>query len=199
MLDNYYLTPLEKELEALLQVKGIKEPSDLSIENVSKVFDINVYYFSEGVEEAIWNERNIIIFLNQNNPLPVMRDVFFHELGHPLRHYGNQLNTPKEFRKLQESQANHVQLYVSMPFYMIQTLDIPPYYDGFIDLLASVFHVTPALAKKRVDQIQRRLYQRRIDNHVIEFQKNKYREYDPSNWSNETKQIMNQLYSQIGR
>jgi hypothetical protein len=69
----------------------------------------------------------------------------------------------KTFRDLQEAQANQFQLYAAIPFFMLQELELPPYEYQIIHTIKSIFKVTEALARKRLEQIKRRILQSRMD------------------------------------
>ncbi|MEN2765794.1 ImmA/IrrE family metallo-endopeptidase [Ornithinibacillus xuwenensis] len=197
MFDSYQKTELELMLENLYKKHAILSPSDLSIENVAKKLRINIVYMEGAREVALWDEDDAVIFLNPNKPKTIMRKIFFHELCHPLRHYGDQAGFVDTFITLQERQANQFMLYAAMPFFMIEQLDLPISEEHISSLLSFTFDVPLQLAKKRVEQIKRRIQQSLYDNEIKKQQSNYEKSYDPANWSTETKKIMNQLYSQL--
>ncbi|MGP4041935.1 ImmA/IrrE family metallo-endopeptidase [Gracilibacillus sp. D59] len=197
MFEAYKTTDLENWLETLYIQNDIIHPSDLLIDNVAKKLGIKLEYMEGAREVAIWDEEDAIIFLNPDKPIPIIRKIFFHELCHPLRHYGDQTGSIESFITLQERQANQFMLYAAMPYYMIKQLDLPRSEDQISSFLSSTFYVPLQLAKKRVDQIKRRIQQADLDNKLRKQQSNYKKSYDPSNWSLETKAIMNQLYDQL--
>jgi hypothetical protein len=69
----------------------------------------------------------------------------------------------KTFRDLQEAQANQFQLYSAIPFFMLQELELPAYENQIIQIIKSVFKVTEALARKRLEQIKRRILQSKME------------------------------------
>lgn len=197
MFETYQKTDLEMLLESLYMKHGILSPTDLSIENVAKKLNIHVEFMEGAREVALWDEEDAVIFLNPNKPTSIMRKIFFHELCHPIRHYGDQVGFIDSFISLQEQQANQFMLYAAMPFFMIKQLEMPPTENHLSSLLAFVFDVPLKLANKRVEQINRRIQQSYLDNQIKKQQSNYKKGYDPANWSEETKTIMNQLYTQL--
>ena len=84
---------------------------------------------------------------------------------------------PALFREGQEAEAENFVLYASMPFYMISKLKIPDRQDEGVQFLSSTFKVPLKLAKRKLEQIQRRELQgililetarRLLTNHAIE-------------------------------
>ncbi|GIP35500.1 hypothetical protein J2TS4_47100 [Paenibacillus sp. J2TS4] len=88
---------------------------------------------------------------------------FLHELCHVLRHSGNQFLMPESFLEWQEQDANSFVPYAAIPFFMLKRMELPPHQNDLIDLLTATFKVTRKLAKKRVEQIQRRILQGILD------------------------------------
>jgi Zn-dependent peptidase ImmA (M78 family) len=167
VLSGYKLTEMEKKIEKLYKENGILTPSDLSIQNLSNVFNVKVDLSINGSKQeqrAIWTDDLTVIFLDPDQPEEKQREVFFHEFGHPLLHIGNQMKMKnKTFRDLQEAQANQFQLYAAIPFFMLQELELPEYENQIIHIIKSVFKVTEALARKRLEQIKRRILQSKMD------------------------------------
>jgi Zn-dependent peptidase ImmA (M78 family) len=197
MLNLYYKVPLELSIEQIYKEKGITSPEDLTIENVAAKLNISVVYIPPC--RAIWDEEQSAIFLDPNYSKVELREVFFHELCHPLRHYGNQESMNYDFKAYQEAQANQFKYYAAMPFSIIETLDIPKYEKDFVAMLAYIFDVPVPMALFRVEQILRRINRSKMDQEIIDAQNDYKKSYDPENWSEETKMIMDQLYGQLKR
>ena len=195
MLDLYQTTPLEEWIESRYQHIGIHSPDDLDIDSIAHSFGVDVFYMPGAKEEAIWDDDNAAIFLNSDKSVPEIREVFFHELCHPLRHAGDQLMLPGIFRELQETQAKQFQLYAAMPFFMIKGIKFPPYKNEAIGLLANLFRVTPQFAKRRLEQIQRRIYEAKNHQEFVDLLQSRYRKADPANWTEETKDVLRKLNS----
>jgi len=197
MLIPYQTTILEEWVEVQYHAHGIISPNDLTIDNVAKSFKAEVIYLPGAKEEAIWDDEIAAIFLNPDKPHEEVREAFFHELCHPLRHAGDQLMLPRIFRELQETQANQFQLYASMPFFMVKDIKLPPYKNEAIGLLAQQFGVTPRLAKRRLEQIERRIYEAKSHREFVVQLKSRYRKADPTSWTDETKRILHKLNRQL--
>ncbi|AQS55625.1 hypothetical protein B0W44_07360 [Novibacillus thermophilus] len=193
MIQMYYKTPFEEKIERLFSSKGIINPSELSIEYLSNVFNIQIVYISSTPERAIWDNRMSVIFLDSTKSLPEMREIFFHELAHPILHVGNQLNMCSDFRNYQENQAKIFQLYAAIPFYMIKKLNFPSEDRLIIEQLSDTFIVTHQLAKKRWQQIKQRIYSalylRNTTTTPIS---------QPRRRSKETQRALDKLYRQTG-
>lgn len=189
MLSYYYKTTLENTVESLYRSHHIHSPHQIDIDVIADVFGIIVVSLPGAKEEAIWDEQRAAVFLNCNKPSADSKEAFFHELCHILLHAGNQLLMNKNFLDFQEEQANHFLLYAALPFYMIQQLQLPSLEMDIIHVLASEFGVTHQLARKRWDQIQRRVYSGKQQFDLEMELKNQYRKTDPANWSNETKSL----------
>ncbi|GED55435.1 ImmA/IrrE family metallo-endopeptidase [Brevibacillus borstelensis] len=187
MFDLYKTTILEEWLENQYQAFGILSLDDLTINKVSCAFDLTVIQLPGAKEEAIWDDEQTIIFLNSDKPYIEVREAFFHELCHPLRHAGDQLMLPRIFRELQETQANQFQLYAAMPFFMIKKITLPPHKSEAIGLLAQLFGVTTRLASRRLEQIERRIYEARTHHEFVQLLQSQRRKADPANWCPEAK------------
>jgi Zn-dependent peptidase ImmA (M78 family) len=168
-LTFYKLTEMERWIESLYKSMGILSPSNLTIDNLSKIFNIEVCYIQEAPQRAIWKEdEDPMIFLKPYQSEIKKREVFFHEFGHPLLHFGEQRDMNFGLLKqLQEYQANQFQLYASMPFYMFKELDIPKTEHLFINLVKDTFNISERLARKRVEQINRRMLREQMDRQFI--------------------------------
>jgi Zn-dependent peptidase ImmA (M78 family) len=197
MLEHYFKTSLELSVDKLYKEKGIHTPADLSIEEVANQFNFGLQYLPSAPSRVIWDEELAVIFLNPNYSLANIREVFFHEICHPLRHCGDQENMPISYRDMQEEQANNFKFYAAMPFYMIKQMDIPSYEQDFIAMLSYVFDVPLSFAKKRVEQIKRRVFEAKMVKANKEKENLYKRSNDPDNWSEETRNIMDQLYGQL--
>ena len=198
MLDLYQTTPLEEWIESHYQSIGIYSPCDLDIDNIAHSFGAEVVYMPGAKEEAIWDDEKVAIFLNSDKPNEEIREAFFHELCHPLRHSGNQLMLPRIFRELQETQANQFQLYAAMPFFMIRQMR---FQDGsnIIYLLSEEFRVTHKLASHRLDQIRRRIYYGQAREEFVKKLRSQYTKAEPQPYSAETIRLLEQLKRQVAK
>ncbi|MFB4212972.1 ImmA/IrrE family metallo-endopeptidase [Shouchella sp. JSM 1781072] len=157
MLRLYSKTPIEQWLELFYKEHHILSPDDLNINKIADTLNICIKE-SPGPDRAIWDdEHNVaIIFLHKDHSAIEKREIFFHELCHPLRHCGSQENMySEEFTMMQEVQADQFQLYASMPFFMVEKCC--NYCDHLSSTLASEFHVSKELADSRLQQIEARI------------------------------------------
>jgi Zn-dependent peptidase ImmA (M78 family) len=193
MFELYEKTSLETWLEELYISKGILNPDDLwSIDYIARCFGFHINYLQGAPERAIWDEEDALIFLNPNQDEEILREKFFHELCHPLRHYGDQTSMRvKTFRELQEVQANQFQLYAAIPFYMVQTLKPTTLEHEMISQIRTVFKVSERLAKRRLEQIKRRIFQAQSDAEHRAFMDSLYPKAPP--YSEETNAVLNKL------
>lgn len=164
MLDLYKQTELEKKIEKIYIDNGIFNLNDLEVSKVASALNIGIEYTLSGPSRVIWDEDATVIFLNGKDSAVKQREIFFHELAHPILHCGDQTYMhAKEFREYQEQQANQFQLYAAIPFFMLKELELPKYEKQAIYFIAAAFKVSIKLAKKRIDQIKRRITQRQMD------------------------------------
>lgn len=151
----YRQTNLEQWINDHYQKDGIVSPGDLDISRIAALFGVELRYdacksFSDNVEG--------VIILDKRKTSVSSRMIFFHELCHVLRHYGDQRQMPELFKEGQEAEANVFLLYASMPIYLIERLTLPTNQNEAINYLSFVFQVPMKHAKQRLDQIHRRLY-----------------------------------------
>jgi Zn-dependent peptidase ImmA (M78 family) len=193
-LNLYKPTDLEQWITLQYQQNGIHYASDLDIERIASIFNITVLT-SEGPSHAQWDDDFCVIFINGCHSEEKKREVFFHELCHPLRHEGNQNNMPASFIELQEIQASIFQLYAAMPAHMLEE---------FKDLSGSVhtkvvseeFKLSEKFVTRRLEQINQRIFQEQQDE-ILRARRRQTSK--PPEYTNETKRILNQLYRQLIR
>jgi Zn-dependent peptidase ImmA (M78 family) len=164
VLSGYILTETEQKIEKMYKERNILTPSDLDIRNVANLFQVELDFSTNGPQRAIWDDDFSVIFLDPEEPEVNQNEVFFHELGHPILHCGDQTKAmSKKFRELQEAQANQFQLYAAIPFFMLKEIELPPNEYQIIKTIQMVFKVPESLAIKRVEQIKQRILKSKID------------------------------------
>ncbi|AMA72737.1 hypothetical protein ACH33_07645 [Aneurinibacillus sp. XH2] len=171
MLELYRKTELETWIEEQFKEVGILEPRDLKISNIARQFGVEIEYMPYAPSNAIWDDDTVVVFIDSMKSDAEQKEIFYHELCHPLLHEGNQKNMSPFFRKLQEFQAEQFLMYAALPFFMINRFEIPYEEKGMVALLTQVFEVTPELAKRRVKQIRRRIFQTQLDRQFIQYLK----------------------------
>jgi Zn-dependent peptidase ImmA (M78 family) len=138
----------------------------MDLEHIASIYDIDVRTYT-GPNFAEWHEEEYrFIFLNAYLRPEQKREAFFHELCHPLKHVGRQDSgvLPPAFVELQEMQAGVFQLYAAMPYYMLEEFKNDYYSQTSLEKgLAEEFCIPESLVRKRLIQIQNRIYQGHFD------------------------------------
>ncbi|MFA1820600.1 ImmA/IrrE family metallo-endopeptidase [Virgibacillus oceani] len=138
-------THLEDYIYDLYEFMKINEPVQLSINNVAKKLKVKVVYRKKNFR--FYNE----IILNQGTKQQEWQS-FGHEIGHYLRHYGNQLRMHRLFIDLQEYQANHFAYHFCVPTFMLcDTSDLSVY------KIMDLFNVEYGFACRRLEMHQNKL------------------------------------------
>ncbi|WP_340394880.1 ImmA/IrrE family metallo-endopeptidase [Paenibacillus sp. FSL E2-0177] len=151
---NYFKTPLEQSIQDVYLENGILVPEDLAIDRIARIFQIDVVF-----EQIITFSDNqlMIIFLQSGIEQTEQRKSFYHELGHVLRHAGDQRFMSKLFRQLQEADAERFCLYAAIPLFMLERIQLPAEEETAAGHIAKLFRVPPEFALQRLRQIQRRI------------------------------------------
>lgn len=190
-----FLTRIERKIITSYHDKGIKCISDLSIERISELYQIDVINHNRNSD--CFNDKDYaLIYLDNRKPFNEQRFDFFHEFGHVFMHCGDQREIPKPFRRLQESQAYYFSLYASMPRYIFE----PLMKSLTVYELIQLFDLPENAIRERVHIIKR---QERLKIYYQQLKKKEEsrirKSYDPTRWSNETWRILNQLKTQTGK
>lgn len=100
---NYFKTPLEQSIQDVYLENGILVPEDLAIDRIARIFQIDVVF-----EQIITFSDNqlMIIFLQSGIEQTEQRKSFYHELGHVLRHAGDQRFMSKLFGSFKKLMPN---------------------------------------------------------------------------------------------
>ncbi|WP_053431774.1 ImmA/IrrE family metallo-endopeptidase [Halalkalibacterium halodurans] len=187
-------TYLEDWISNEYKHKNIKKVQDLNIENLSVAFQVEIVLHTHK-SNCIYDDEYSVIFLNKDQSIEKQREDFFHELCHILFHVGDQRSIPKEFCELQENQARRFGLYAAMPKHILDTyLSYPP------EEIAEIFTLPKCMVIDRLTQIKNRHLFKKQQKNLFKI-KNPYKRksYDPSQWSDETWRVMNQLKKQTGK
>ncbi|MCD1259479.1 ImmA/IrrE family metallo-endopeptidase [Paenibacillus athensensis] len=192
MLFSYQPTPLEQWINQLFEQLDVTSPEHLNIGYLSGKLNIWVYYMDMG---SMAVEQNGLFSINIDRRLSRQEqwEDFLHEICHVLRHAGNQMHMPTPYLEWQEQDAGNFQLYAALPFSMIRQLILPERQSEAVELLTEEFNVTPRLAVTRLEQIQRRRLQGILDQEFYDTAVRKPRKYDSSNWSEQTRLVMDKL------
>ncbi|WP_246202667.1 ImmA/IrrE family metallo-endopeptidase [Virgibacillus doumboii] len=117
----------------------ITEPNQLYMFVIAKKLGINIVY-----RKTTFRFGNDIIL--EKSSEQVEWQQFGHELGHRLRHVGQQLNMPYLFRQLQEYQATQFAYHFCIPTFMLDNL-----YDYSIYDVMNLFNVEYEFALRRLE------------------------------------------------
>jgi Zn-dependent peptidase ImmA (M78 family) len=159
----YKPTQLEEWISKKYQEAGILYAADMDLDRIADIFGIEVHYY-DGRSFADWRDGEYAFILLNGYLTPEQRrEQFFHELCHPLRHAGCQGHLPDSFVELQEIQAAHFQLYAAIPAYMLEEYKDLAGRDTFVKILAEEFVLPPQFVLRRLEQINRRIWQERRD------------------------------------
>ncbi|MEK4029356.1 ImmA/IrrE family metallo-endopeptidase [Pseudobacillus sp. FSL P4-0506] len=146
-----YSTRLEDYIFSLYQSIHIYEPEQLRIELIASRLGVNVEYIG-GVSKTIHMPEQPLILINRHLTPEAQWQDFGHELGHLLRHCGNQMCLPPPFIELQEWQANNFALHFCIPTFMMEQLEFPWRKQEVIYLLARTFTVEFSFAAHRLER-----------------------------------------------
>jgi Zn-dependent peptidase ImmA (M78 family) len=165
-LSLYRPTELEKWLEKEYRSIGIEYASDMDLDLISSIFDVEIRTYA-GPSFAEWKEDEYsFIFLNAYLNEKQRREVFFHELCHPLQHVGQQEIMPKSFIELQEIQAKNFQHYAAMPSYLLEEfITVSP--SLLVKVVAEEFCLTERFVQHRLEQIQKRIQTAQYEEELI--------------------------------
>lgn len=179
----YRPSTLEKWVSEKFIEKGIIYPHELDPRLISSAFGI---LYEPGPLPSLSGESSGIPYIVVDTRLPTdeQREQFFHELGHVLRHYGNQNTMPDMFRDLQEWDAKLFTLYAAIPYHMLDFT-----VENTVHSLMERFSVPLHLAQKRIELIRER--------YSTEKPKPKRSSvldpFNPQKYSKETQRLLKQL------
>ncbi|WP_426447655.1 ImmA/IrrE family metallo-endopeptidase [Paenibacillus sp. S-38] len=155
-LTKYQTTHLEDFVDELYRRLNVSSPEQLTVEYISTALGIRVDYAPISCSDECGGR--FIIYLNFNLPPSDHFKEFLHELGHAMRHEGNQIHMHPLMREWQEWDAENFVLYASIPFLLLRKMELPRDQHSAIELIATTFRVDPEMAHTRYHQILRRIY-----------------------------------------
>jgi len=153
-LSYFYIPfPLEEKVVKMYKAMNIYTPGDININEIAHYLRIHLK-FSTNQSYSYQSGNFMIININQSFSKIKQREVFFHELCHLLRHYGNQYkNVPIAFRELQEWDAEHFTRYAAIPFHMLKYIDWKS--QTLVQDMSKTFCISEEICQQRVDHIKR--------------------------------------------
>ena len=141
-------TYLEEYIYGLFKLLKVKEPKELTIDNLSNKLGLTVVYKSKAFRFS--NEIIIETSTDQKE-----WQQFAHEVGHNLRHVGIQLAMHPLFIDLQEYQANYFAYHFCVPTFMLERLR-----EVNIHEVMNLFNVEYDFAARRLEIYQNKQYER---------------------------------------
>lgn len=167
-LSLYKPTETEEWISFIYQKNGIHSAADMDLDHIAAIFRamIELHPYESKV---IWSSNFALIYLHALLSKEQRREHFFHELGHIVRHCGDQFAMPESFIELQEQQAAQFQLYAAMPAFMLNEFIHDVYsWGAFEKILAEAFCLPIRFVQKRLDQIMNRLRLAQFDKELRE-------------------------------
>lgn len=191
---NYTTTHLEDWIKTFYNGLGIYQPHQLDFLEISSRLGIEVHF--QDISSRYF--RGDIIIDKRLSPLEQWQD-FGHELGHALRHEGNQLFMSQSFLNLQENQAQSFMYHFCVPTFMLLNNEITNYYNLYdgISFVVEKFKVTEFFAERRLVQFRNKVNQAKSDEQHRKYMESLYPIAPP--YSEETNAILKKLYLQIER
>ncbi|MHC8517044.1 ImmA/IrrE family metallo-endopeptidase [Sporosarcina sp. ITBMC105] len=156
MIIIYVYSHLEDYIIDLYKEIGISRPSQLNIALIAKRLNIIIYPIG-WTSEAIYVNGRQYIYLNKHLTTEQRWQDFAHELGHILRHSGNQRKLHPLFVELQEWQADNFMYHFCVPTFMLRRIRLPPDKDTAICLIARTFNVEFEFAEERLKRYLNKL------------------------------------------
>ncbi|MGV7012046.1 ImmA/IrrE family metallo-endopeptidase [Bacillus velezensis] len=151
------LSYLEEEVKKIYCKLNIETPEDIDLERIAAAFRIWLHY--EQRESCMFqiNGDYSVVLDARASPQEQWQD-FVHELGHVIKHCGNQFNMNRMFRQLQEYQANSFMYHFCVPTFMLEKISLPRMKSEVIKLIGDTFNVTYQFAAKRLDMYTRKQF-----------------------------------------
>ena len=151
-MEEYQTTHLEDGIEKLLKGIGIYTPKHLDLFIIAQRLGIDL-----NVGDRLNCYEGARIYLNIHHTKAELWYEFSHELGHVVRHAGNQLFLPEGFIKMQEAQAANFALLFSVPTFMLRQIELPHDIQEAVRIIAKTFNVTIEIAVKRLKYHENKL------------------------------------------
>ncbi|OLS34413.1 hypothetical protein BTR22_18455 [Alkalihalophilus pseudofirmus] len=192
-----YMNPREARVERIFKARNIQNPHDLTIDNLSALFNIKVNYYKKK-SDCYYDDNCAMMWLKEDQSLEDIRSDFFHEMGHFIDHSGKQgEGMPIAFEKLQEAQAHWLSIYLSMPRYIFEPImnEHPN-----LQTLKEIFQIPEPMIRERIRII------RQQNTMHFQFLRRKALEEDSINHTLQkgkvyktTIQVLRQLEKQVGK
>ncbi|WP_083509328.1 ImmA/IrrE family metallo-endopeptidase [Geobacillus zalihae] len=150
---SYQFTPLEQYIRELYEHLAIRSPHQLDMIDIAAKLSVWLH-FADIRSTAIGRNGAYSIIIDRRLTRQQQWQEFGHELGHVLRHAGNQMLLPPSLVQLQEAQATNFALHFCVPTFMLLELELPHTEKEIIYVLSETFGVEPLFAKRRWDRFK---------------------------------------------
>ncbi len=144
---------LEDFIINLYHTIGIMEPKQLDMYTIAERLGISITYRKSNYR--LGSE----VILSPGNTKQKEWQLFGHEVGHVLRHSGQQLGMHWLFIELQEFQANHFSYHFCVPTFMLRKLELPFSKRQATYQVAKTFNVEYGFASKRLGMFESKMVQ----------------------------------------
>lgn len=190
---QYQFTQLETDIKHFYDKLRIFSPSDIDMYYIANEMDIWIHYHND--ESTLYKSRNGLysIFLDERLSYQEQWQDFGHELGHVIKHVGNQHKLKPMFRLLQENQANNFMYQFCVPTFMLLDLKVITYMninDG-LTFISKTFNVTHEFARVRLNHFKNQLLLAKSDSEHRAYMAARYPKAGP--YMQETLDVLNQL------
>ncbi|BDG46393.1 ImmA/IrrE family metallo-endopeptidase [Parageobacillus sp. KH3-4] len=153
---TYVYKPFELEafVSKMYQQMGIFYPEQINEDYIAAKLGIELVY-SRYRSYADEDEGFKIINIHKYLDPFQKREIFFHELGHLLRHGGDQTEMTQMFRDWQERDAKRFTQYAAIPYHMLRFIDFTLPRQHILLEMRETFRVPESLCQSRLEQIER--------------------------------------------
>lgn len=189
---TYQMTPLEEKIRDIYLYAGLTSPSNSIMHDFANHYDIWLHKY-DGESRAIKRRGLYSIFLNKNISLQEQWQDFGHEMGHVIKHVGDQHAIGLSFRELQEFQANNFMYQFCVPTFMLLKYEqgnLSNTING-VDFVSEKFNVTRSFAKIRIDHYKNQWLLAHSDAEHRRLMKKRIRKAGP--YMPETLDVLNKL------
>ncbi|MGG0775989.1 ImmA/IrrE family metallo-endopeptidase [Bacillus rugosus] len=151
------LSHLEEEVKKIYTKLNMLTPEEIDMERIAAAFQIWIHYERKGSSMFCINGLYSMVLDSRTSRQQQWED-FVHELGHVIKHCGNQFNMNRMFRQLQEYQANSFMYHFCVPTFMLEKISLPRMQSEAIKLIGDIFNVTYPFAAKRLEMYRRKQF-----------------------------------------
>lgn len=189
---DYSMTKLEEDIQNLYHELSITDISPSSMKYIAKQLQIKLK-ISDVSSQALNYNGEYYIFINNKLSAQEQWQEFGHEIGHRIKHVGDQKTMFTQFRCLQEWQADNFMYHFCVPTFMLLKLNISNYcnIEYGISFISETFNVTDDFARKRLQMFKSQMLQAKSDRDHRIFMDSLYPKAPP--YSEETTKLLKQL------